>query len=128
MDVIAEHRLVATYPDGGPATVCLRVGRPEPHPHGYACKVQAEGRSGWQGPTKIYGVDSWQALLLGLRFLRLMLDAEVDDGVISYRQGGEHALNIEELFALHKLEVARPSSNASEAESIDGVGDPGSQP
>ena len=81
MDVIAERRLIATFPDGGPIPVVLRVGRPYPHPKGdYACPVQAEGLRLCEGPNDIFGVGSWHALMLGLRFLRSMLASEAKRG------------------------------------------------
>src|SRR5438876_681954 len=56
MDVIAEHRLEAHYPDGVVVSVCLRVGRPKPHSNGdYVCPVQAEGLRLWQGPKEFWG-------------------------------------------------------------------------
>ena len=105
MDVIAEHRLVASYPDRGPAPVVLRVGRPYAHPKGsHACPVQAEGLRLWQGPRDIYGVDAWQALMLGLRFLQSMLTAEAERGVVFHWEDGEHAVTVEEIFALDLVE------------------------
>lgn len=105
MDVFAEHRLVATFPDCGPVPVCLRIGRPTPHPRGdYVCPVQAEGLRLWQGPSDIFGVSSWQALMLGLCFIRSMITAEVARGAVIYWEGGEHAISVEELFALHEVE------------------------
>jgi hypothetical protein len=105
MDVIAEHRLVALFPDGGPVPVCLRVGRPTPHPNGdYVCLVQAEGLRVWEGPSAIVGVGSWHALLLGLRFLRSMLAAEVKGGAVFHWEGGQHEVSVEELFVLHAIE------------------------
>jgi hypothetical protein len=105
MDVIAEHRLVATFPDSEPAPVVLRVGRPYPHPKGdHACPVQAEGLRLWQGPSEIRGVGTWHALMLGLRFLRSILAAEIDRGAVFHWEDGEHVVGIEELFALGPIE------------------------
>jgi len=105
MDVITELRLVATFPDGGSAPVVLRVGRPYPHPKGdHACQVQAEGLRLWQRPTEIYGVGTWHALMLGLRFLRTMLAAEAERGAVFHWEGGEHAVSVEELFVLGPIE------------------------
>lgn len=105
MDVIAEYRLVATFPDGGPAPVVLRVGRPFAHPEGdHACPVQAEGLRLWQGPTDIRGVGTWHALMLGLRFLRDMLAAEAGRGAVFHWEGGEHPISVEDLFVLHPIE------------------------
>ena len=82
-----------------------RVGRPYPHPKGdHACQVQAEGLRLWQRPTEIYGVGTWHALMLGLRFLRTMLAAEAERGAVFHWEGGEHAVSVEELFVLGPIE------------------------
>ncbi|HKB02457.1 MAG TPA: hypothetical protein VKD90_09565 [Gemmataceae bacterium] len=105
MDVIAELRLVAMFPNTGPTPVVLRVGRPYAHPDGdHACPVQADGLRLWRGPTDICGVGTWHALMLGLRFLRQMLAAEADRGAVFHWEGGEHPVRVEELFALHAIE------------------------
>jgi hypothetical protein len=105
MEVIAEHRLVATFPDGTLETVVLRVGRPYAHPKGdHACPVQAEGLRRWQGPSDIFGVGTWHALMLGLRFLRSMLAAEAERGAVFHWEGGGQAVGVEELFVLHAIE------------------------
>lgn len=101
MDIIAEHRLAATFSDGASALVTLRVGRPYVHPNGnHACLVQAEGLRLWEGPSDIYGVGTWHALMLGLRFVRLMLEAEAERGAVFHWEGGEHAVSVEELFVV----------------------------
>ena len=105
MDVIAEHRLVATFPDGELVPVVLRVGRPYAHPKGdHACPVQAEGLRLWDGPSDIFGVGTWHALMLGLRFLRSMLATEAERGAVFHWEGAEHAVSVEELFVLGPIE------------------------
>lgn len=105
MDVIAEHRLVATFPDGELAAVILRVGCPYVHPNGdHACPIQAEGLRLWQGPSDIIGVGTWHALMLGLRFLRSILAAEVERGAVFHWESGEHPVTVEELFVLGPFE------------------------
>lgn len=105
MDVIAEDRLVATFPDGGTSAVVLRVGRPYPHPKGdHACPVHVEGLRRDGGSTEIFGVGSWHALMLGLRYLRMILTAEAERGTVFHWEDGEHAVSVEELFVLHVSE------------------------
>lgn len=105
MDVIAEHRLVAMFPDSGPVPVVVRVGRPFVRQKGeYACPVQAEGLRLWEGPTDISGEGSWHALMLGLRFLREMLAAEVKRGAVFHWEGSDHAISVEQLFVLGPIE------------------------
>ena len=105
MDVVAEHRLVVTFPDGGPVPVVMRVGRPFAQPNGdYACPVQAEGLRLWEGPNDIFGVSSWHALMLGLMFLRRMLAAELERGAVLHWEGGDHSISVEQLFVLDPIE------------------------
>ena len=105
MDVVAEKRLVAVYPDGASTPIHLRVGRPMPHPRGdWFCEVVAEGLRHWQGPSKICGVETWQALMLGLRFLREVVRSEVRDGAVFHWEDGEHVLYIDKLFPFHDSE------------------------
>ncbi len=105
MDVIAERRLEAVSPDIGQATIHLRIGRPVPDAEGdWVCWVQADGLCLLHGPTKIVGVDSWQALILALRFLQEMLLAEAERGVMFYWEDGECAITIADLFSARKIE------------------------
>jgi hypothetical protein len=105
MDVVAEHRLIATFPNSEAVPVCLRVGRPRPEPMGdWVCPVQGEGLRLWEGPSELLGVSSWHALMIGLRFLREMLAAEVRKGAVFHWEGSEHAISVEELFALLAIE------------------------
>src|SRR5690349_23988522 len=105
MDVIAEHEVLALFPDGEAAKVVLRIGRPVPHPESdWVCPVQAEGLRLWQGPTEIMGVGFWHALMCGQMFLREMLAAEAKQGAVFHWEGGEHPISIEELFVLHAIE------------------------
>jgi hypothetical protein len=104
MDVVAEHRLIATFSDSGAVPVWLRVGRPRPHPKGdWVCPVQGEGLRLWEGPSELFGVGSWHALMVGLRFLHEMLAAEVRQGAVFHWEDGEHAISVEELFVLHAI-------------------------
>jgi hypothetical protein len=104
MDVVAEHRLLALYPDGAAMPVCLRVGRPRPYPLGdWVCPIQAEGLRIWEGPREFCGVDSWQALMLALRLLREMLAAEIEAGAVFHWEDGEHPISVEVLFSVHKI-------------------------
>ena len=100
-DVIAERKLVASYPNDCAVQVTIRIGRPMPHPKGdWGCPVQGEGLRVWEGPTEIVGIDAWQALTLGLLFLRKMLRAEVEEEAVFHWEDGEDAIQIDELFAV----------------------------
>lgn len=104
MDVVAERRLIATFPDSAVVPVCLRIGRPRPHPKGdWICPVEAEGLRLWQGPTEFFGVGSWHALMIGLRFLHEMLATEVRNGAVFHWEDGQQAVTVEELFVLGEI-------------------------
>jgi len=101
MEIIAERRLEVQYPDGALVPVCIRVGRPMAHPkRDYVCPVQAEGLRLWQGPKDFVGVDSFQALTLGLRFLYEMLSTEVERGAVLYWERTKQPLDLMNLFSL----------------------------
>jgi Domain of unknown function (DUF6968) len=104
MDLVAERVLVALYPDGESVHVHLRIGRPVPHPNGdWCCEVAAEGLRLWRGPKPFRGVDSWQALLIGLQFLRDILSREAERGAVYHWEGGEHPIRVDELFGLREI-------------------------
>ena len=104
MDVIAEHRLEVHYPDGIVVSVCLRVGRPKPHSNGdYVCPVQAEGLRLWQGPKEFWGVGSFHALIIGIRFLHNMLSVEVENGAKLHWEGGMQPLKLSDLFGVQPM-------------------------
>ena len=107
MDTIAEKRLVALYPAGHTAHVHLRVGRPMPDPDGdWGCEVAATGLRIWEGPKTFPGVDSWDALMSGVRFLHMMLSTEESRGVVFHWEDGRHPIRVDALFILHDIIAA----------------------
>ena len=99
MDVVAETRLVAVFDSGMSAKVALRIGRPVPHPKGdWVGTVQIDGFQAWAGSCEIYGVDSWQTLILSLRFVRSILLQEVEFGTAFHWEDGMDVINVEGLF------------------------------
>jgi hypothetical protein len=105
MDLIAELRLTATFADGLSAPVVVCVGRPYAHPKGdHACPVEGKGLRLWTGPTDIFGVGEWHALMVGLRFLRSMLAVEAERGAVFRREDDDQSVSVEELFVLHLIE------------------------
>ncbi len=72
------------------------------------CPVQGEGLRLWEGPSELFGVGSWHALMIGLRFLREILTGEVRQGTVFHWEDGEHPIRVEELFVLH--EIAEPGA------------------
>jgi len=104
MEVIAEQRLFALFQDGEKASVRLCVGRPVTRSNGsWICPVDAEGLRLWEGPTEFLGAGSWHALMLGLRFLREILSAEIKQGAVFHFEGGKKHVSVEELFVLHEI-------------------------
>ena len=105
MDVLAEHRLLASYPTGESVPVYLHITRPVNRPKGgWACQVAGEGLRSWNGPTQIYGSGSLQALVRSLRFLHEVLSGEVRQGAI-FRQDstGRRTIDLDELFGAHSI-------------------------
>jgi hypothetical protein len=101
MEVIAEREIDIAFPDARTAKVVLRVGRPYAHPQGdFACTVQLLGLQNRDFQCDIIGVDSWQALLLGVRFLQMMLAAQVEGGAVLRWHDGQEPVSLQELFSL----------------------------
>lgn len=98
-ETIIERQLECLLPDGSCRMIQLRIGRPYPDPKGdWSCPVAVDG---WHGEFRpIHGIDSWQALLLALRFLEGLLAAEVERGLVLHWPPGEgQAIGIPELFS-----------------------------
>lgn len=105
MDVIAEREFRAKFADGGTSVVTIRVSRPFPHlDAAYGCTVQVEGLQTWQRSTDTYGVDSWQAPMLGLNYLRFILSREVKFGTVFHWADDPEPVKVEELFKVHDVE------------------------
>jgi hypothetical protein len=97
LEWIAEELLTADYPDSGLREVRIRIGRPrDMGGNVYTCCVAASGLRIWSGPTDMRGVGSWHALILGIRFLRKILDYESKSGVCFYQD--RELVTIAELF------------------------------
>jgi hypothetical protein len=98
-EAIAECEIECVFPDGSRRIVHLRIGRPFPAPDmDWGCRVAASGLHEIPGP--LYGVDSWQALLLAQRFLEAIMQGAVDDGVtLHWPPGDSRSLTVRELFA-----------------------------
>jgi hypothetical protein len=105
VDTVAFHRLHIGYPDGRTQSICLQVGKPELQPNSnWVCAVQVEGLSLEGGHFPNYGGSSWQALMVGLRFLHNLLWVEVRRGATLYSERGKYPISLAELFPFHKAE------------------------
>lgn len=94
----AERTWYAIDPQGYGHELILRVGLPRPREEGdWAVEVSIgvlEPR-----PMKIYGVDSWQAIQLGMRLIsREVADFERRGWRFYWKEGGE-AASVSELMA-----------------------------
>jgi uncharacterized protein DUF6968 len=73
MEVVAESVVFAENASTHRRKSWIRVARPEPDPQGdFQCSVELKGL---ERGRKIYGVDSFQALVLALRFLESRISA-----------------------------------------------------
>jgi hypothetical protein len=72
------------------------IGAPQPDgDRAWYCPVRLKGISGKE--RRIIGIDSWQALILGIRFVELMLRREIREGGQLFWLG--HKVRVGALFA-----------------------------
>jgi len=78
-DWIASCRFLFVGADGAERTVTARIGRPYDTGQGdWACPVETEGYRG-RG-SDIVGLDSLQALSLGLSYVRMQIEGFIEGG------------------------------------------------
>ena len=78
MEVVAESIVFAAKLSQRRRRIRIRVARPEADGQGdFQCAVELKGL---EHRRKIYGVDSFQALMLALRFLETRISALLEDG------------------------------------------------
>jgi hypothetical protein len=78
MEVVAESVVFVENASQRRKRVRIRVARPEPDPRGdFQCTVELKGL---ERRSKIYGVDSFQALVLALRFLETRVSTLLEEG------------------------------------------------
>jgi hypothetical protein len=73
----------------------VRVGVPQPDGQDWYCPVYIKGLD--NKVTRVFGVDSWQALVLALRMVEAMLRREVREGGQLYYLGSKTSVG--KLFA-----------------------------
>jgi hypothetical protein len=77
MEIVAESVVFAENASGRRRKIRIRVTRPEPDPRGdFQCSVELKGL---ERRRKVYGVDSFQALVLALRFFETRISALLDE-------------------------------------------------
>lgn len=82
MELVAESVVFASRSSQRRRKIRIRVTRPQPDPKGdFHCTVELRGL---EPSRKIYGVDSFQALVLALRFLMGRISVLLDHGWCFY--------------------------------------------
>lgn len=96
---IAQREVEIVFADGRREVIRLRIGHPyQSHEIDWCCRVSAIGI--YVPPGPIFGVDSWQALLLAQRYLESLVQREVDDGAtLHWPPGDDRAMSVAELFS-----------------------------
>src|SRR5437868_1670166 len=96
MGSAAELQLELATADGNrrPLHVIIKVPQPAPKQDWY-CSVRLKGLT--SGSHRIWGVDSWQALILAVRFVEANLRNLVRRGCSLYWMG--HKVSVARIFA-----------------------------
>lgn len=86
---VIERKWFVIAPDGGECDVALQIGAPSQERDGEWCVVVR--LVGWDlGSHKIFGVDSWQAVALGMKFAASRAQDFCGRGWLLYwERGGE---------------------------------------
>lgn len=96
--IIAERQLIGVKSNGERQRISLRIGLPyKSSDVDWACPVEAEGL--YKKLSDIHGVDSFQALMLTIGFLKKLLDGFVEDGGSLFWVDQKTEVNLDELFA-----------------------------
>ena len=99
MSPIAELRLqVLRRSAKRKSAVQVKVGAPERDGEDWTCPIRMKGLVDSK-ERRIFGVDSWQAMILALRLAEAMLQNEVRKGGKLFYLGGE--TSVAKLFATH---------------------------
>lgn len=95
---IAEREAVVVIPNAGTRAVRLRISRTVKDERvDYRCAVLAGGLDDqlhW-----IYGVDSWQSVLLAISFLRSRVDHWAGEGTTFHWPGSEGVMTPDSVFS-----------------------------
>jgi hypothetical protein len=78
------------------SAVHVTIGAPQPDGNDWSCPIRLKGLVDSK-ERRIFGVDSWQAIILAFRFAQAMLENEVRKGGKLYYLGGE--TSVAKLFA-----------------------------
>jgi hypothetical protein len=81
------------------STVRITIGPPQPEGKDWSCPIRLKGLVD-NKERRIFGVDSWQAIILALRFAEAILQNEVRRGGKLFYLGGE--TSVAKLFATRR--------------------------
>jgi len=89
--IVARRCLFAIAPDGTEHEIVLAVGAPRLHPGGEWSADVSLGVLPYK-PFTVFGVDSWQALELAMRYVALQVEHFTEQGWRFFQEkGGESA-------------------------------------
>jgi hypothetical protein len=98
MEVIAQRAVVWVTPDGKRVPITLSIGKPyRASDVDWACPVAADGL--YAKLADIHGIDSFQALILAQKLLRLLMNGAVEDGGTFRNVEDDSAVDVSTLFA-----------------------------
>jgi hypothetical protein len=100
MQAIAEEELTARFPNGRTSRISIRLAAPTAQSGSeWACQVQLAGLSAVPYDASIRGEGSWNSLMIGIGFVRNMLSAYIDRGVVFYWPDSDVVADMDTLFA-----------------------------
>jgi hypothetical protein len=97
VELVAERALTCVKSNGNRIPVNLRIGKPVAASGGdWMCSVEASGLL--DRPREIYGIDSFQALMLGQGLLKHLVRGEIESGSTFLAFRPEEPITYEEIF------------------------------
>ena len=102
-ETVAQTQIVGVFPEGDLRSLKVRIGKPRQLSESdWVCPLAVEGLL--EGPTELHGVDSWHALMVGVRFLREILQTAKERGAIYHWPDGSEVVELSQLFILGPIE------------------------
>jgi len=97
-EIIAERDLIGIKPNGSRFKIMLKIGKPYTLDGGtWTCSVGAIGI--YKRLREIRGVDSFQALMQAIKFLRQLIEYFIDDGGNLLSADDETPIELSDIFA-----------------------------
>ena len=99
IEMIAERQVEVVFADSEPRLATLRIGRPTPHEkEDWECHVAIDGA--FQLSRPVFGVDSGQAVMLGIALLKQTVESQISKGARLRWPGTHEPINVNKLFPL----------------------------